>query len=334
MKRLFTTTLVAGLSLAFVLPSCVSSRKYRESQSQLTTQTQTAQQLREDSARLASENASLQQKLSGLESTNTALKSSYDSLNTYIGQQKPNMDYQAYFTGRQTTGNQLQQSLASDLAAHGVMPDAVEHNNYGTVSVSLDEKKYFSGGSANLNASGKKVISQIASAVKNQTDYFVGVMPAEIMTDDGTVSSEKMTSDNANKTDNSTASPSSNTSDANGSISTDASKTSSAKKSSTVRRSTASSPRKYSSESGNGTVSNKAKARKATSSPMSLRTARATNVAKSLLKEGVSEVSVTLRNDKIKSGSGQKDAIKVVLSPDNSKMMGPQSETAKSNPGQ
>ncbi len=321
MKRLFTTTLVAGLSLAFVLPGCVSSRKYKTSQSSLQMSQQAVQQLKDDSTRLANESTSLKEKVSGLESANSSMKTSLDSVNTYLSQQRPNMDYQAYFTSRQEAGTQLQQTLTTDLAASGLTMDEIDHKN-GTVSVSLDEKKFFSPGSANLNATGKKVISQIATTAKAQPDFVVGVMPAAI----GMPASSETdaTANSSNAADNNIASAEMK----EGSSKTNGSgvKSSSAKKTS-AKRSYASAKKHYSSESGK-TVSNKWKPRKTADASMALRSARATTVAKSLLKEGVSEVSVTLKKDDIKKGADQKNAIKVVLSPDNSKMTEASKETA------
>ena len=159
MKRLLTSTLFAGLCLGMVLPGCVSSRKYKESQNSLNMTRQTVEQLRADSARLASESANLNQKVTTLESERTAMKTSLDSLNTYISQQRPNMDYQTYFQGQESSGTQLQQSLSTSLAAAGLTSDDIQHQ-YGMVAVSIDESKYFSG--ANLNASGKKVLKELA----------------------------------------------------------------------------------------------------------------------------------------------------------------------------
>ena len=323
MKRLFTTTLVAGLSLAFVLPSCVSSKKYKTSQSSLQTSQQTVQQLREDSTKLANETAALKDKVSGLETTNASQKTSIDSMNTYISQQKPNMDYQAYFVSRQEAGTQLQQTLTTDLAASGLTIEEIEHQN-GIVSVSLDEKKFFSPGSANLNSNGKKIINQIASSAKAKPDFVVGVMPAEMGMP---APAETQVSDNSSTADNSTA----NAEMKEGSSkSSTAGKSTSAKKSSTAKHSSASSKKHYSSESGK-TVSNKAKPRKSAGSSMALRSARATTVAKSLLTEGVSEVRVTLKKDNVKKSGDQKDAIKVVLSPDHSKMTEQPKETASAS---
>ncbi|WP_336515531.1 hypothetical protein [Pollutibacter soli] len=321
MKRLFTTTLVAGLSLAFVLPSCVSSKKYKTSQSELATSRATVETLRSDSARLATESSNLQQKVSSLETTNSSMKTSLDSLNNYISQQKPNMDYQAYFTARQEAGTQMQQTLATDLSGAGLTSADIEHTN-GTVSVSLDEKKFFSGGSTTLNSNGKKVVKQIASTVKSQADYKVGVMPATV----GMPESSDASMDNNSSANNSNVSADANANhDA-----TASSSTGTAKKSTAAKKSGKSyaAKKRYTSEGGR-TVSNKAKPRKSTGASMAVRSQRAANVAKTLLTEGVEEVSVTLKKDtKTKSSGSQKDAIKVVISPDNSKMDQPK-ETAK-----
>lgn len=323
MKRLFTTTLVAGLSLAFVLPSCVSSKKYKTSQSELATSRATVESLRGDSTRLATESSNLQEKVSSLETANSSMKTSLDSLNNYISQQKPNMDYQAYFTARQEAGTQMQQTLSTDLAASGLTAEDIEHSN-GTVSVSLDEKKFFSGGSATLNSSGKKVVKQIAGTVKSQADYKVGVTPATV----GMPESSDASVDNSSGSDNSSV-------NADASANNDASaspSSGSVKKSSAAKKSGRSyaAKKRYSSEGGR-TVSNKAKPRKSTGASMTVRSQRAANVAKTLLAEGVDEVSVTLKKDtKTKSTGGQKDAIKVVISPDDSKMEQPK-ETAKVN---
>lgn len=322
MKRLFTTTLVAGLSLAFVLPSCVSSKKYKTSQSELATSRATVDALRSDSARLATESSNLQQQVSSLESTNSSMKTSLDSLNNYISQQKPNMDYQAYFTARQEAGVQMQQTLSTDLAASGLTIDDIEHAN-GTVSVSLDEKKFFSGSSATLNSSGKKVVKQIAGTVKSQADYKVGVTPATV----GMPESADASMDNSSTSDNSSVNTDvAASNDASASSSSGTVKKTAAKKSSKSYAA----KKRYSSEGGR-TVSNKAKPRKSTGASMTVRSQRAANVAKTLLAEGVDEVSVTLKKDtKTRSSGSQKDAIKVVISPDNSKMDQPK-ETAKVN---
>lgn len=340
MKRLLTSTLFAGLCLGMVLPGCVSSRKYKESQSSLNMTRQTVEQLRADSAKLATEATTMNEKISTLESERTSMKSSLDSLNNYISQQRPNMDYQTYFSGQEQSGTQMQQSLTSSLAAVGLTSEDIQHQ-YGTVVVSIDEAKHFSG--ANLNASGKKVMKEIATAIKGQSDYKVGVTP---MSPFGGNDSASMA---MNETETSSSSSGSNTEDgttASGVTSSrgtgsrvnsnvpdntrntaSARSTSTARKSSTARKTTT---KRYSSESGR-TVSNRIKPRKSTATPMSIRTQRATNVAKSLLQNGVDEVNVTLKNTKSTTGgTKQKESIRVVLSPDNNKMYN-QRSTAEAN---
>jgi outer membrane murein-binding lipoprotein Lpp len=343
MKRLLTSTLFAGLCLGLVLPGCVSSRKYKESQSSLNMTRQTVEQLRADSARLATEATTMNQKISTLESERTSMKSSLDSLNTYISQQRPNMDYQTYFSGQEQSGTQMQQSLTSSLAAVGLSSEDIQHQ-YGTVVVSIDEAKHFSG--ANLNASGKKVMKEIATAIKGQSDYKVGVTP---MSPFGGSDSASMAMNDESSTESSSSSSSSgseNGTTASGVTSSrgtgsrvnsnvpdntrntsSARSTTAARKSSTARKTTT---KRYSSESGR-TVSNRIKPRKSTATPMSIRTQRATNVAKSLLQNGVDEVNVTLKNTKSSTGgTKQKESIRVVLSPDNNKMYN-QRSTAEAN---
>lgn len=328
-----------------VLPGCVSSRKYKESQSSLNMSRQSVEQLRADSTKFANEAASMNEKITSLESERTSMKSSLDSLNNYMSQQKPNMDYQTYFTGLEQSGTQMQRSLTSSLSAVGLNSEDIEHK-YGTVAVSIDEAKYFSG--ANLNASGKKVMKEIASAIKDQSDYKVGVTPMSPfgMSDSANMAmnenGDTEMSSSSNSTDGTTASGVSSSagteSRVNSNVPDNSRNSATAKKTTTVRKNTTArktTTKRYSSESGR-TVSNKIRPRKSTATPMSMRTQRATNVAKSLLQNGVDEVNVTLKNTKTASGGmKQKESIRIVLSPDNNKMNNQRStDAARTTSGQ
>ena len=92
--RLSGILAMAGIAL-IAFPSCVSSKKYKTSQA-------TLQRVRDDSARLAQQVATLNGNLQSEQDKNAALQKSLDSKTAeYTAQQSKLDNYQGYFSKQQ-----------------------------------------------------------------------------------------------------------------------------------------------------------------------------------------------------------------------------------------
>src|ERR1700722_12291028 len=102
--RLNMSFAIAGIAL-LSLTGCVSSKKYKASQADLS-------KVRGDSAQLAQQVASLNGNVHDLQDKNTALRRSLDSNSSnYTAQQKSLDNYRGYFKEQQDTMAQVNQDV-------------------------------------------------------------------------------------------------------------------------------------------------------------------------------------------------------------------------------
>jgi len=205
----------AGIAVV-LLAGCVSSKKYKSSQA-------TLQQVRNDSAQLAQQVASLNQNVQSLQEKNSALQRSLDSnTNMYAAQQKNLGYYQDYFKQQQTTATQMSDELRTALTQSGVANGDVQVVN-NTIYVKLDENSVFKKNSTTVTTSGKQALNSLADAIKKQSDVNVFVNDGDSSTGQGSMAmSSSSTTGNATVNDNGSMSSSS---DNNGSASTSSTST-------------------------------------------------------------------------------------------------------------
>src|SRR5689334_7260931 len=111
--RLSLVLATAGVAV-ILSTGCVSSKKYKASQASL-------QQVRNDSARLAQQVASLNENVHSLEEKNTTLQRSLDSSSTNYANQQKNLDYyQTYFSQQQSAMTQVSDDLKGTLSQAGL----------------------------------------------------------------------------------------------------------------------------------------------------------------------------------------------------------------------
>lgn len=163
--RLNVLLTTAGIGV-ILLTGCVSSKKYKASQASL-------QQVRNDSARLAQQVASLNENVHAAEEKNTALQRSLDSTSSNYTAQQKNLDYyQSYFKQQQDAMSQVGDQLKSALSQAGLSNDDVQQTN-NTLYVNLDENKVFKKNSTVVTSSGKQALNSLAEVIKNRSDVNV-----------------------------------------------------------------------------------------------------------------------------------------------------------------
>jgi chemotaxis protein MotB len=157
----------AGVAV-ILLSGCVSSKKYKSSQAALS-------QVRNDSAQLAQQVASLNQNVQSLQDKNSALQRSLDvSANNYAVSQKNLGYYQDYFKQQQSNVSQMSDQLKGALTQAGVTTGDVQQVN-NTLYVRLDENTIFKKNSTAVTTSGKQTLSGLADVIKRQNDVNVFV---------------------------------------------------------------------------------------------------------------------------------------------------------------
>src|SRR6266700_7548543 len=148
--RISASLAIAGISV-LMLSSCVSSKKYKASQSSLS-------QARSDSAQLAQQVASLNQNVQSMQQKNADLQASLDkSASNYATEEKSLQTCQAYFTRQQEAASQLTQQLKDKGFTD---QDLQQQNN--CVYITLDENNFFRAHSTAVTTKGKQTISDIA----------------------------------------------------------------------------------------------------------------------------------------------------------------------------
>jgi outer membrane murein-binding lipoprotein Lpp len=195
--RLNVGIATAGIAV-MLLAGCVSSKKYKSSQAAL-------QQMRNDSAQLAQQVASLNANVQTLQDKNSALQRSLDSsTNSYAAQQKNLSYYHDYFKQQQTNAAQMSDEIKSALSQAGVANGDVQQVN-NTVYVRLDENAVFKKGSTVVTTSGKQALNSLADAIKKQNDVNVFVNDGDSSSGQGSTAagmSSSSTTGNATASDN------------------------------------------------------------------------------------------------------------------------------------
>lgn len=204
LKMMFASTAVISL----VLTGCVSTKKYKASQAML-------QQVRNDSAQLAQQTASLNGNVKELQERNAALQRSLDSSTTNYTEQKKNLSYyQDYFTQQQTAMGQMTDQLKTALSQAGVGDaDVTQENN--VIYVRLDEDKIFKKNSYVVSSDGKKALTALAGSIKDRPDVNVFISDGDssggnstAMAGNGSMSSNNNTSGSDMNNNGSTSSSS------------------------------------------------------------------------------------------------------------------------------
>lgn len=184
--RLNALLATAGIAIV-LLAGCVSSKKYKASQAAL-------QQVRDDSARLAQQAASLNDNLHNLEQKNTTLQHSLDSASSSYAMQQKSLDYyQEYFKKQQSTLSQVTQELKSSLSQAGIENEDVQQAN-DAIYVSLDEGKIFKKNSTAVTQSGKQALNSLAQAIKSRSDVSVTVSNGDSSSGQSTAAGNKPSS--------------------------------------------------------------------------------------------------------------------------------------------
>jgi hypothetical protein len=320
----------AGIA-AVLLSGCVSSRKYKASQAEL-------QQVRNDSARLAQQVASLNENTHTLEQRNTSLQRSLDSSSSSYASQKRNLDYyQDYFNKRQSTMAQVSDELKSSLSQAGLANEDIQQTN-DAIYVSLDENKVFKKNSTAVTKDGKQALNSLAQVIKNRSDVNVVVSNGDSSTEGSTAgnmpsSSVRENSASYNATDNMSANTTPRHHRSHHSMANRRSENASAgtAKPANETSATATTTQPQNNGKGNVAVVHKRKHRKYSSSEGSmafssneynfpksrswaLKQRRVNTVAGSLLQNGVPKVNVLLQQP-ISNGSEPNNNIKVIITP-------------------
>ena len=321
-RRISGVFAIAGISLV-LLTGCVSSKKYKSSQASLA-------QARSDSAQLAQQVASLNQNVQTEQQKNADLQASLDKTTSeYTAEQKSLETCQAYFTKQQASATQVSQELKDKLTQAGYTDQDLQTMN-NCVYINLDENSFFKAHSTMITPKGKQVLNGIADVMKTHDDMAVSV-------DNGlTGTSGSMSSGNsesmeekhetaaqerqekmayAHKVHKHTYAKNSATksSDEQGSAgTTGTAKTAPANGTVATQKPVHHHHRYSEGEGGSMTYINKGLSSKQRAAWM-LKTGRVNTVAKGLLQNGVSRVSVVYNNNT--PTADQKNSIKVVIAP-------------------
>ncbi|HEY4289957.1 MAG TPA: hypothetical protein VGN00_22805 [Puia sp.] len=320
MKALQISFTIAGTAMV-LLTGCVSSKKYKASQAELT-------KVRGDSAQLAQQITTLNGNVHDLQDKNTGLQRSLESnTNKYTAQQKSLDYYQNYFKEQQDTLAQVSEDIKGALTQAGISNGDVEQTN-NTIFVRFDENELFKKNSTMTTPVGKQVLDGLAQVIKSRSrvnvavgsgDSAIGWVSTENMPADATMSSAPKhhksmhtgRSHMAGKSGGGQGSGSGTASGGTASGSTAANTNSSGSKSSTVARTHKKVHHRYSSEgstaiyNGPGRTHNRAWA---------LKQGRMVTVADHFLKNGVPKINVSLQQPPM-NGTPQSSTIKIVITP-------------------
>lgn len=192
--------LLATAGIATVLlTGCVSSKKYKAAQA-------TLQQVRNDSARLAQQVASLNENIHNQEQKSTTLQRSLDSASSSYASQQKSLDYyQSYFNKQQAALSQVGEELKSALSQAGLANEDIQQAN-DAIYVSLDENKVFKKNSNAVTSNGKQALNSLAQVIKNHSDVNVTVSDGDSSSgQSSTAGSMSPSSGRENATDNATS---------------------------------------------------------------------------------------------------------------------------------
>ncbi|HEY4148351.1 MAG TPA: hypothetical protein VGM41_05465 [Chitinophagaceae bacterium] len=317
--RISASLAIAGISV-LMLSSCVSSKKYKASQSSLS-------QARSDSAQLAQKVASLNQNVQSMQQKNADLQASLDKSNSsYTSEQKSLENCQAFFTRQQESATQLTQQLKDKLTQEGFADQDLQQDK-NCVYISLDENNIFKPHSTVVTTKGKQALTDIAGIVKGHDDMNVSVdngLPATDYTassGQGSMSGNMAMSSPGRDMDathvvkkhhyvHHAATTSSTTAASTASTGTATTATPGTKNNSVAVHHPVH-HRRYSEEPGSYVYTSKGMPSKQRAAWM-LKSGRVNTVAKNLLQNGVTKVSVVYNNN---TSVDQNHTIKVVVSP-------------------
>lgn len=323
MKTKLSVMLAAAGVAAVLLTGCVSSKKYKSSQA-------TLQQVRNDSARLAQQVASLNENVNSLQQKNTTLQRSLDSsASSYATQQKDLNYYQDYFNQQQTAMTQVSDQVKGALTQAGLSGDDVQQMN-NTVYVRLDEDKIFKKNSTAVSTSGKQALSGLAQAIKSRSDVNVFVSNGDSSstgsmsssgTDNGSMSNDMANSGSpANMSAGASGSPrhhrthhtaARRSASGNASASSDATAQNSAQPKPAAAHKKVH-HRNYSSEGGMTYYSNGSKTSR--SRAWALKQGRMNAVANNFLQNGIPKIDLSMEQPALSSNQ-QSSNIKVIITP-------------------
>lgn len=180
-RRLNTAFATAGVA-AILLTGCVSSKKYKASQSELS-------RVRNDSAQLAQQVGSLNGNVSDLQNKNTTLQRSLDSSNSSYATQQKSLDYyQGYFKNQQSSLSQVSDDVKGALTQAGIANADVQQTD-GAVYVRLNENDVFKKGSTVISKTGKQALDGVAQAIKNRANVNVFIGGDDSAASSGTMAS-------------------------------------------------------------------------------------------------------------------------------------------------
>ena len=313
MKTRLTTSIVStGVALA-VLTGCVSSKKYKASQADLS-------KVRNDSAQLAQQVSSLNGNVHDLQDKNTSLQRSLDSSSSRYATQEKSLDYyQNYFKEQQNNLSQVSDDVKGALTQAGIANGDVQQTN-NTIYVQFDENELFKKNSTMVTPVGKKVLDGLVTVFKNRSNVDVAVGSGDSTT--GWVATENMPASDAmmstapkhhkvkhasHKSTSATAGGAQGSGSGSGSV---AANTSGSGAKSNVSPTHRKKQHKYSSEgsmaiSNMGNMHNRAWA---------LKQGRMVTVANHFLKSGAPKINVQLQQPPM-NGAPQSNAIKVIITP-------------------
>lgn len=168
------------------LTSCVSSKKYNESQAALA---EARQKYRGDSTWYANQLANLDQSIKELEQRKATLQQQIDGMNREIdsisrqsanqqgllSEQQKRIDYlQSLIDQQRRTVNELKNKIANALTSFNSNELTVSEKN-GKVYVSLSENLLFPSGSAVVNQKGIDALGKLAAVLNNNPDININI---------------------------------------------------------------------------------------------------------------------------------------------------------------
>lgn len=178
MKKTLSTFSILVVS-ALLLASCVSKRKYLDSQVALRIS-------KADSATLANRVAQLAQRVKALTDANTELSENANTTQSRLSsqlssskqayaQQKQKLEQlQALLDQQKQKATELKKKMTDALSGFSASDLTVTQKN-GKVYVSLSENLLFPSGSANVNTKGKDALSKLAAVLITNSDISVNI---------------------------------------------------------------------------------------------------------------------------------------------------------------
>ena len=162
-----------------ILSSCVSSKKYNESQAALA---EAQQKYRGDSAFYAQKFGDLDKSIKELEDRKATLQQEIDSINRQsatqqglLSEQQKRIDYlQSLIDQQRKTANDLKNTISNALTSFSASELTVSEKN-GKVYVSLSENLLFPSGSAVVNKKGVDALGKLAEVLNNNPDININI---------------------------------------------------------------------------------------------------------------------------------------------------------------